>query len=227
MVYAKTPVGSSEENAGKNIMYVTLWNFENKKYSNINIKIVKNFGEDDNVMQLRAGKYGDNKLFIIYAPTKTKGSHRYGSVSKGTIPKVFVIELPSFKIIINDQQYNNLLMNTNEDLRTFADGVLIWAAASSSGNLTINKIGSTRLDKSYDDIDYILSEKDLKDIKSENNKKNNSLSGGAIFGIILGVIFGVIILVIGIFILYKFIKYKMSGREFNLNNLKNEMLMKY
>ena len=227
MVYAKTPVGSSEENAGKNIMYVTLWNFENKKYSNINIKIVKNFGEDDNVMQLRAGKYGDNKLFIIYAPTKTKGSHRYGSVSKGTIPKVFVIELPSFKIIINDQQYNNLLMNTNEDLRTFADGVLIWAAASSSGNLTINKIGSTRLDKSYDDIDYILSEKDLKDIKSENNKKNNSLSGGAIFGIILGVIFGVVILVIGIFILYKFIKYKMSGREFNLNNLKNEMLMKY
>ena len=128
MVYAKTLVASFETNGGSNIIYATHWKSENKHYTKEEIKIIKNFGEDNNVMQLRAGKYGDNKLFIIYSPTKTKGSHYYGSVDKGTIPKVFIIELPSFKYIVNDQQYDNLLMNTNEDLRTFSDGVIIWAA---------------------------------------------------------------------------------------------------
>ena len=227
MIYAKTPVASSETNGGSNIMYATLWKFENNQYTNKEIKIIKNFGEDNNVMQLRAGKYGDNKLFIIYAPTKTKGSHYYGSVAKGTIPKVFIIELPSFKYIVNDQQYDNLLMNTNEDLRIFSDGVIIWAAPDSSGNLTINKVGSPRLDESYDDINYIITEEDLKDIKNEKNNKKSELSGGAKFAITLGVIFGVIILVFGIFILYKYIMYKKSGREFSLKNIKNEMLPKY
>ena len=227
MVYAKTPVNITETNGGKNIIYASIWNFENKGYTNKEIKIIKNFGENNNVMQLRAGKYGDNKLFIIYAPTKTKGSHIYGNVAKGTIPKVFIIELPSFKYIVNDQQYDNLLMNTNEDLRTFSDGVIIWAAPDSSGNLTINKVGSPRLDESYDDINYIITEEDLKDIKNEKNNKKSELSRGAKFAIALGVIFGVIILVFGIFILYKYIIYKKSGREFSLKKIKNEILLKY
>ena len=37
--------------------------------------------------------------------------------------------------IIDDQLYDKLLMNTNEDLRTFKDGVLIWGGADADGNL--------------------------------------------------------------------------------------------
>ena len=205
-------------------------------------------------MQLRAGKFGDNKLFIIYSPTTIKGNNGYGNVPRGTIPNIFIIEFPSFKFIINDQKVDNLLMNTNEDLRTFNDGVLIWATSNSKGKLVINKVGEPRLDESYDDISYILSQEDLNEIEYEynqdnenkdndnkdnenkdnenkdnenkdNENKDNGLSGLAKFGIVIGVIFGVIILVIGCFLLYKYIKFKKTRRDFNFNNLKKEPLL--
>ena len=225
MAYAKTPVASSESNGGKNIIYITQWQFENNQITNIETKIVKNFGENNNVMQLRAGKFGDNKLFIIYSPTTTKGNNGYGYIPRGAIPNIFIIEFPSFKFIINDQKVDNLLMNTNEDLRTFNDGVLIWATSNSKGKLVINKVGEPRLDESYDDIYYILSPDDLIEIEYEDNQ-DHGLSGLAIFGIVIGVIFGVIILVIGGFLLYKYIKFKKTGRDFNFNNLKKELLFK-
>ena len=58
-------------------MHATTWKFENNKITNNKIKIIKNFGKNYKVMQLRAGKLGDDKLFIIYAPTTTSGSHWY------------------------------------------------------------------------------------------------------------------------------------------------------
>ena len=246
VVYTKTP--TSESDGEENIIYATLWKFENKQYINKETKVIKNFGEDNNIIQLRIGKYGDNKLLIIYTSTKTKGSNLNVTVGEGTIPNLFVIELPSFKYLANDQQYDNLLMNTNEDLRTFDDGVIIWATANSSGNLVINKIGSPILDNSYDDVNYIITKNDLKEIENEYNEKDEgkyyddednedeereheneeskSLSGWAKFGISLGVISGVIIFAFSIFILYKYCKKKNSEREFNLNNLNNEMLLK-
>ena len=242
MVYAKTPVASTETDGGKNVIYATLWKFADNKITNNQTKIIKNLGESNNVMQLRAGKYGDNKLFVIYAPTTFPGNNGYGNVAKGTVPKVFIIELPSFKITTNDKQIDNLLMNTNEDLRTFQDGVLIWATSNAEGNLTINKVGVQRLDESYDDINYNLTKDDLKDVDNEYNKKdegkwsdgnndggknNKTLGGGAVFAIVLFTIIGIIVLIIGVFLLYKYIKYKKSGREFSLKNVKNEMLLKY
>ena len=46
-------------------------------------------------------------------------------------PKVFVISVSDMSKVVNDKTYDNLLMNTNEDLRTFRDGVLIWGGADS------------------------------------------------------------------------------------------------
>ena len=36
-------------------------------------------------------------------------------------------------------------MNTNEDLRTFRDGVLIWGSCDVDNNLVINKLGTVRI----------------------------------------------------------------------------------
>ena len=194
-------------------------------------------------MQLMAGKYWDDKLFIIYAPTTTSRSHVYGNVPRGTVPKVFIIELPSFKISKNDIQIDDLLMNTNDELRTFHDGVLIWATSNAEGNLTINKVGEQRLDEKYDDINYKITKDDLKDVDNESNKKDEGVwsdgndgndknnnkkspSGGQVFAIVFFSIIGILILVIGVFLLYKYISYKKSGKGFNLANIKNEMLLK-
>ena len=70
------------------------------------------------------------------------------------------------QIIINDQTYDKLLMNTNEDLRTFRDGVLIWGTSNADGKLVINKIGTPLLDDSYEDIKTIITKEEVDAIKN-------------------------------------------------------------
>ena len=66
-------------------------------------------------------RIGEDKLFIMYANFYTKNeedSHFY------------IIQLPGFTYIKKDAVIKGLLMNWSEDLRTFDDGVLIWASAN-------------------------------------------------------------------------------------------------
>ena len=58
-------------------------------------------------------------------------------------------------------------------------------------------------------------------------KKSNNLSAGAKFGITLAIILGIIILDCGLFILWKYFKFKKDGKEFNFINLKGELVTKY
>ena len=95
-------------------------------------------------MQVRAGKFGDGKVLITYLETTTVGHAYYGNIPKGSVPKIFVIKLPDFEFIKNDEKIDDLLMNTNEDLRTFRDGVLIWGSCNADNNLVINKLGTVK-----------------------------------------------------------------------------------
>ena len=178
LIYAKTPNVSSDEKNGKNIIYMTTWE-SNKAFKNKKTIEVKIF-ETNNVMQVRAGKYGEDKVFIIYSETTSSGGNSYGSVTKGTIPKLIILKLPDNEFVVNDVEKENLLMNTNEDLRTFSDGTLIWATANIDGKLVINKIGTPILDDSYDDIDYILTKNDLvektKNISEDETKTDELIS---------------------------------------------------
>ena len=177
-------------------------------------------------MQLRAGKYGDDQIFIIYAETNNSGNNGYGNVAKGIIPKVYIVRVPDMEIIVSDKKYDKLLMNTNEDLRTFRDGVLILGTANKEGKLVINKIGTPLLDNSYEDIDEIITKDDVDKIKDEINgskegsknqkdeeKDSYSLSGGEIAGIIIGCIFGIVILVAIIYYLLK--RFKIKNTNYN------------
>ena len=229
MVYAKTPDPSN----GKNIIYATTWTFSNKAFNDIQTKEIKIF-EQNNVMQVRAGKYGNDKLFVMYFETTISGGGGYGNVPKGKTPKVYLFKLPSFETVgsISDIEIDGLLMNTNEDLRTFKDGVLIWATSNTNGNLVINKIGKSKLDNTYDDINSIITKKDVEKYDKEHQsfkeeKDDSSLSGAAKFGIAIAVIISILILAFGIFLLWKYIQFKKTGRDFNFTNLKNETLLKY
>ena len=104
-------------------------------------------------------------------------------------------------------------MNSNEDLKTFHDGVLIWATANKNQSLVINKIGTPRLDDSFDDIDYILSKEDLKDEFSLEDSKVKWY-----------IILGVVILALGAFIIYKFVIKKRSQNSPNLNDIKGKLI---
>jgi len=120
-------------------------------------------------------------------------------------------------------------MNTNEDLRTFEDGVLIWATANKEGKLTINKIGKTHFDKeTIEDIKYTLTKKDLdlylsthetitEDISNKENleeeEEKGNLNGGAIAGIVVGSVGGASLINVGVIFLLRYLKNKKTAPE--------------
>ena len=166
LVYAKTPNYSDDpQKNNKTIIFITTWQIEGETIKNEQTYEIKIFNNpNENVMHLRAGRFGDDQIIIIYAETNQFGDNDAGRIFEGTIPKVFVIKVPSMTKIVNDKKYDNLLMNTNEDLRTFRDGVLIWGAADEDGNLVIHKIGTPTL---LDD------EENEEENTQEKNESNN------------------------------------------------------
>lgn len=208
LVYAKTP----DEDKNTTVIYLTTWELKDNQIVNNKTMPVKIFPQNKNVGQVRAGKFGDDKVFIAYNETKWLGCITYQEA--GYKPYVFIIKVNTFQILQNDIFIDKLYMNSNDDFQTFNDGVLIWASTNENGKLVINKIGKPRLDESFDDIDYILTQDDL---KKEEEEEEKGLSGGAIFGIVIGVLVGVAILVFAIFILYKFIRKKYFNNDLNLN----------
>ena len=214
LVFAKTPNYSDDDSSknGKTIIFISTWKFEDKQIAKNYTYEIKLF-ESGNIMQLRAGKYGDDQIVIIYSETSNPGHNSYGNIPKGTVPKVIVVKVSTMQIAINDQTYDKLLMNTNEDLRTFRDGVLIWGTSNKDGKLVINKIGTPLLDDSYEDIKTIVTKEEVEAIKKEieeeekkrrkkeeggDGEDNYSLSAGAIVGIIFAVLV-VIALILGIY----------------------------
>lgn len=222
LVYAKTPEPEGK-NKDKNVIYAATFIFnKNKTYTLTKTYEVKVF-ETDNVMQVRAGKYGDNMLFITYVETPYSGSRGSGNVVKGSVPKVYLYKLPAFTIVRQDKLINTLLMNTNEDLRTFSDGVLIWATSNSDGKLVINKIGTPKLNETYDDITYKLTKTDV--TKYDNtfnninlNQKNASLNAGIKLTIAL------VVLALVFIIVFKYCKSKKSKAKIDLSTLNGELL---
>ena len=138
LIYAKTP----NESDGKNRIYMTTWKFDIKsdKITNTKTMTVKTLADGKNIGQVRAGKFGDDKVVIIYSETTEKGNF-HGSVPKGTTPYLFVIDVLKLKRLKSDVKHNKVIMNTNEDLRTLGNGCLIWATSNKDGKLSIIKIG--------------------------------------------------------------------------------------
>ena len=232
LVYAKTPnYSDNPQKNNKTIIFVTTWKFENNKITSNKTYEIKVFNTG-NIMQLRAGKYGDDKIIIIYSETESYGHNWYGFIARGTIPKVFILSVSNMQIIINDKIYDKLLMNTNEDLRTFRDGVLIWGATNEDGKLVIYKIGTPMLDDSYEDINTIITKEEVDKIKKnikeeEEDKKEDEkeLNILVIVGIAIGGVIVVIAMIIGIYFLVKCCKSK--NKDIDTNEIKGPLLKKH
>ena len=187
-------------------------------------------------MSVRGGKYGDDKVFIIYS-FKTENSEDigYGHVDMGTIPYLIIYDLSTSKIIKDGIKMDNFVMNTNEDLKTFNDGVLIWASTNKDGKLIIHKIGTPLLNETFDDIKYILTKDDLIDGKEkendekenenenenenekekENDEKNSSISTKVKVIIIIAIIIFTLLLIFAIYKLIRCLCFKKENEEIN------------
>ena len=210
LIYAKIPNNSTEEKNGKNIIYITTWKFElsNKTFSDIKTIEVKVF-ENETIMQVRAGKYGDDKVFIIYTEKpKNSKDFGWGYLDMGTIPYLYVIDIITLKKIKDNIKLDKLIMNTNEDLKTFNDGVLIWASTNKEGKLIIHKVGTPLLNEKYDDINYILTKDDLNEAKGDDENNSNF---SAI--IIIVVIIVILLLILAVYILIRRLYSKKTSED--------------
>ena len=216
LVYSKNPNYSNDSKNNTNIIYMTTWNLINNVISNNLTREIRIFPQGLNEANVRCGKLGDDKIFIMYnESTGIKGLNY--RIFPGSVPKVTVIQLDPYNVLQRDITIDKLYMNSNEDLKTFHDGVLIWATGNKQQNLIINKIGIPRLDDSFDDIDYILSKEDLKE---EIYVKKNKFK----WYFILLIIISIVILVLGIFILYKYIKKRRINSSPNVYEVKGALL---
>ena len=221
LVYAKTPNHSTDEKNGKNIIYITKWEFETKNESFINNKTIEiKVFENETLMQVRAGRYGDNKVFIIYSyKPKNSKDFGWGYVDMGTIPYLCIFDISTSKIIKDGIKMDKFVMNTNEDLKSFNDGVLIWASTNKEGKLIIQKIGTPLLNETYDDIKYILTKDDL----VEKKEKNSFFTTKVKVIILIAIIIFILLL---IFIIYKLIRCLCSKKETeDINSLAEDKLV--
>ena len=64
------------------------------------------------IRQVRAGKFGDDKVFIMYYvhPTYSR-FNAYGSIDEGTIPKVYIINISTLLKLKDDVTIGKILMN--------------------------------------------------------------------------------------------------------------------
>ena len=214
LIYAKIPNNSTEDKNGKNIIYITTWKFEikNKTITDIKTNEIKVF-ENETLMQVRAGKYGDDKVFIIYTEKpKNSKDFGWGYLDMGTIPYLYVIDIITLKKIKDNIKLDKLIMNTNEDLKTFNDGVLIWASTNKEGKLIIHKVGTPLLNEKYDDINYILTKDDLDKEKGDDNENN---SNSSTIVIIIVVIIFLLLLIITAYILIRHFYSKKTSEDIN------------
>ena len=220
LIYAKTPNNSTDEKNGKNIIYITTWKFElkNETFTDIKTTEVKVF-ENETIMNVRAGKYGDDKVFIIYSekPQNSK-DWGWGYLDMGTIPHLYIIDISTLKKIKDNIKLDKLTMNTNEDLKTFNDGVLIWAATNKEGKLIIHKVGIPLLNEKYDDINYILTKDDL--VKEKDDDEKNSFFSTKV--IIIAVVIFTLLLIIAIYMLLRCLFSKKTTED--VNSLPEEKL---
>ena len=228
LVYSKNPNYSDDAKNNTNIIYMTTWKLINNVISNNVTKEIRIFPQGLNDAQVRCGKFGDDKVFIMYNESTYARGLNY-RIFPGSIPKITIIQLEPYKVLKSDITINKLYMNSNEDLKTFHDGVLIWASANKEQNLVINKIGIPRLDDSFDDIDYILSEEDLKeeyyekkDDKEVDDKEDDD--NNVKWYIVLLIILSIVIFIFGIFILYKYIKKKRNQYTPDINGVNGYLL---
>ena len=96
--------------------------------------------------------------------------------------------------VVDDQDYSNLFMNTNEDLRTFRDGVLIWGGADANGNLIVHKIGTPKLTDADVEVNEIITKEDVEEMRKKeideysinnNNNNNETDSSNMLSGILI------------------------------------------
>lgn len=113
---------------------MSVFEFDSKLFKIINKQSYK-FGSGENIVGIRAQRYGD-KIFILLASTSkltTEDSTNSGVLSTDIVSKALLVNL-SGDIISGPFSYSDIIVPASDDLRVLADGRVAWAVINQENN---------------------------------------------------------------------------------------------
>jgi hypothetical protein len=178
----------SNHNSTDNTYYITisLFNIIEQVVSGttnlqvaVNMYYIRTFEAGADVYQVRAGKLGED-IIILYSLSAESVDKNYGDLPKGAATSYIVASWDSVNNNFTAAKYNGTSLGfgripTNEALKNFKDGRLIWASIDSNGNLIINRLGTlTDYDDTLNDDDDEVFDDELWSGSDSSTKGNNN-----------------------------------------------------
>ena len=148
----------------------------------VNMYYIRTFEAGADIYQVRAGKLGEN-IIILYSLSSENVDKNYGNLPKGSATSYIVASWDSVNNNFTATKYNGTSLGfgripTNEALKNFKDGRLIWASIDANGNLIINRLGTLiDYDDTINDDDDEVFDDQLwtgSDSKGNNNGEDDS-----------------------------------------------------
>ena len=127
------------------------------------------------IYNIRAGHVGNN-IIILYSLSSTTTSRTTGDLPKGSPTYLLLAKYDGekFEIVKKDVLIGNGYMGTNEDMRNFKDGRLIWTSIDANGNILIHRLGTLNNDNTKNDDDDIIFNDST--AKNEDDDSNNNIN---------------------------------------------------
>jgi hypothetical protein len=175
MVYSQTKDASQ----GKNGIYISLFSFSSSELSyKGGVFPLKEFESNQDVFNVRAGKLGDLiiVLYVLSSDSETVDKND-GNLPKGKNTMMMVVEVTgkeNISIVNNGLLVGTDAIGTNEDMRNFKDGRLIWTSVDQNGNVIVHRLGTlSNYDDNKNDDDDVVTVLP-KNEENQSNDSNNS-----------------------------------------------------
>ena len=178
MVFSQT----KDSSQGKDGIYLALFSYANLNYK-AGLYPLKEFNSSEvgvDIFNIRAGKL-DNSLIILYAlSTSSENVNKNdGDLLKGKNTMMMVVKITgneSYSIVSNSILVGTDAIGTNEEMKNFKDGRLIWTSVDANGYILVHRLGtlSDYNDEENDDNDVITTIDNNDGSKSSENNKDNS-----------------------------------------------------
>ena len=178
MVFSQT----KDSSQGKDGIYLALFSYASLNYD-AHLFPLKEFDSSEvgvDIFNIRAGKL-DNSLIILYALSTSSENvdKNTGNLPKGKNTMMMVVKIKgkdSYSIVSNSILVGTDAIGTNEEMKNFKDGRLIWTSVDANGYILVHRLGtlSDYNDEENDDNDVITTIDNNDENKSSETNKDNS-----------------------------------------------------
>jgi hypothetical protein len=195
LVYSNT----NDDVSKRHGIYMTSFNFneedEENRFYNIKKTTILELSSNQDLYQIRAGQLGDN-VIILYSLSEGAASSFPGILPQKSTT-LYAIVNKNGTIKKTGGNLGESQMPSNEAMKNFHDGRLLWASISPDNTIVVHKLGTlNNYDDAIDDDDLEIYT--IEDYIEDDDEKISKLHW-IIIGCILGFVFIVLVIILVIF----------------------------